>query len=308
MKITHVYPNSCEYAYPKYVNERTDCDLFDREIVINTALELRYLRGLRELGNDCSLLYLTCFRKPIKEFTHSDGYRIIRCPGTFWRGKLGYELSFPLLQQIKKERPDIVHFHGIYRNGRYPDMFDIAALYCKFNNVPFVGQYHTGQFAPNASRKMRLNDILKKTITLPKKLLKIAALRSSSGICSVNHQELERLFNPAYPEYYGVDLSSISHRLIPNTIDTSLFHFIPRKKALDSTGLDPNKRYILLVSRLFYEKGVHHLVGIMPKVLKEIPNAHLLIIGEFIKQGREYRNMIQGLIDKCGIRNAVRDC
>lgn len=304
MKVVHVYSNSCEYAYPKYLDRKLDPDAFDREIIAYTPLELRYLKGLREIGVDCAFLYPTRFRKPVKEFVHNDCYRMIRCPVTFWKGKLGYEISIPLLRQLKKEEPDIIHFHGIYRNTRYPDMFDITALFCKLHSIPFVGQYHTGQFPPYFSKGQKLR-ILKNMVMFPKRILKMFALRSSSGICSVNRVELERLFNPSHPDYYGIDFSKIPHRLLPNTFDSDLFHPIPRSKALKLTSLDGGKKYILMVSRLFYEKGLHHLIRVMPWIIKRFPNVNLLIAGDFLDQSADYKKMVDSLLIDLGIKDNV---
>lgn len=70
MKILYIYPYSCEYAYPNYLNPKLDPDEFDQEIMCHTDLELRYLRGLTELGEECVLFYPRRFRLPIKEFKH----------------------------------------------------------------------------------------------------------------------------------------------------------------------------------------------------------------------------------------------
>ena len=305
MKVVHIYPSSCEYAYPAYLDRTLDPDAFDREIIAHTPLELRYLKGLHELGVNCAFLYPTRFRKPVKEFIHNDGYRMIRCPVTFWKGKLGYEISITLLRELKREKPDIVHFHGIYRNSRYPDMFDITALFCKLRSIPLVGQYHTGQFPRHSHKGPGVLDAAKDIFLFPKRFLKSNAIRTCSGICSVNHLELERLFDPSHPDYYAIDFSKIAHRLLPNTFDGDLFYPIPRSKALKATSLDGDKKYILMVSRLFYEKGLHHLIGIMPKIIKKFPNAHLLIAGEFLGQSAEYKIMINNLIKDLGIQDTV---
>lgn len=296
MKIVHVYPSSCEYAYPKYLNRSLDQDAFDKEIMCQIYPDDRYLQGLHCLGVDCVFLYPCRFHKPVKEFTHKGGYRIVRCPVTFFEGKLGYEISIPLLKQIKKEKPDIVHFHGIYRNSKCPDMFDITAIFCKLNSVPLIGWYRTQKFP--GGRRFPL-------LYFPKRKLKEVTIKMCAAICSLNHLELERLFNPTHPDYYGIDFSKIAHRLLPNTFDSDLFHPIPRNKAIELTSLDKDKNYILMVSRLFYEKGLHHLIKILPEIIKRYPKARLLLAGEFLEQSADYKILINNLIKDLGIKDYV---
>lgn len=297
MKVVHIYPVSCEYAYLKYLNPNLDPDAFDLEIMCNTDLEVRYLRGLHELGVDCALFYPRRFRLPIKEFTHRGGYQIVRFPITFFEGQQGRELPLTMLKYIKKEKPDLVHFHSIY-GGRYfyPRFFDVVALFCKINKIPFLGWYHIGSF-PQARRMSFL--------FTPVRFIKTAALRSCVGITSINHNELRRLFDPEYPGYYGIDFSMVPHRLTPNTFDIKMFYPVPRGEALTRTCLDRKKRYILIVCRLLYEKGLHYLLNAMPELVRWFPNVHLLIVGEFIEGEEDYQIVIQRLIKDLNIRDRV---
>lgn len=299
MKIVHIYPRSCEYAYPKYLDPNLNPDKFDLEIMCNTDLEVRYLQGLHELGEECVLFYPRRFHLPIKEFTHRAGYRIVRFPITFFEG-LGdwnWQLPLAMLKHIKKEKPDLVHFHGIL-GGRYLYLkfFEIVAFFCKINKIPFFGWYHMGAFP-----KGRRIPIL----WIPARFFKTAALRSCAGITSINRNALRRLFDPEYPEYFGIDFSSVPHRLTPNTFDSKIFHHIPREEALVKTGMDRRKRYILMVARLCYEKGLHYLLNIMPELVRQFPDVHLLIVGEFIEGAESYKKKIKQLIKDLNIQDHV---
>ena len=64
--------------------------------------------------------------------------------------------------------------------------------------------------------------------------------------------------------------------VVPNGVDIELFESVEK-------NIQPNlseKPIILYIGRLAYRKGLQVLVRAMPFILKEIPNAHLLIAGK----------------------------
>lgn len=297
MKIMYIYPCSCEYAYPEYLNPKLPPDKFDLEIMCNADLELRYLRGLSELGEECVLFYPRRFHLPIKEFMHRGGYRIVRFPVSFFEGQNGLEFSSQMLKYLNKEKPDLVHFLGIY-GGKYLYIrfFDIVAYYCKLNRIPFFGWYHVGSY-PRGRRFPFL--------WYPARLITAATLRNCAGITSVNHRELSRLFEPQHPEYYGIDFSKVPNFLASNTYDPNKFFSIQREEALRKLSLSQDKRYMLMVARIFFEKGLHHLLNVMPELIRRFPDIHLLVVGEFIKGAENYRLMIDQMIENLGIKERV---
>jgi len=69
--------------------------------------------------------------------------------------------------------------------------------------------------------------------------------------------------------------------VVPNGVDIELFESVEKK-------VQPNlseKPTILYVGRLSYRKGLQVLVRAMPFILKEIPNAHLIIAGKGYMDG-----------------------
>lgn len=290
MKVVHVYPSSCEYAYPQFLETAKDPDAFDLQIVAKTDLELRYLRGLTELGVDSVLIYPTRRKVPSKHFMHDGGYRMVRCPVSCFRGKLGREISIPVLHQLKMEFPDVVHFHGIYRSNCIPDMFDLTSMFCRRSRLTFVGQHHTMHF-PFTKKGWRM-PIWKRVMTFPRRMIKVAALRNCAGLCSVKSEELERLFDEISPEYYGYDLSRVRHCFLPNTFDSKVFYRRNRVAARKGLGIPLNGQYILMVARLFREKGLHHIVRVLPQLKLRVPDVHLIVVGDFIEGAGEYREEI----------------
>lgn len=82
-------------------------------------------------------------------------------------------------------------------------------------------------------------------------------------------------------------------------IDTD--HFVPTDASLlrRSLGLE-NKKVIVSVGRLVHRKGQDYLIQSMPSILHQVPNAHLLLVG----QG-PYLEHLQKLVKEHGLESAV---
>ncbi len=83
-------------------------------------------------------------------------------------------------------------------------------------------------------------------------------------------------------------------------IDTS--HFIPQPDSMQKRielGLDA-KKIIISVGRLVHRKGQDKLIEALPGVLRKIPNAHLLLVGE-----GPYRSHLEKLVNKLSLRENV---
>ena len=83
-------------------------------------------------------------------------------------------------------------------------------------------------------------------------------------------------------------------------IDTA--HFIPQPDAMQKRkelGLQ-DKKMIISVGRLVHRKGQDNLIQAMPAVLKKIPSAHLLLVGE-----GPYRKHLEKLVTKSSLEQNV---
>ena len=96
------------------------------------------------------------------------------------------------------------------------------------------------------------------------------------------------------------DKSANAMRKIAPGINTS--HFIPQSNSVqDRIELGFNeKKIIISVGRLVHRKGQDKLIESMPAVLKRIPNAHLVLVGE-----GPYLQHLEKLTDKLSLRNHV---
>jgi len=83
-------------------------------------------------------------------------------------------------------------------------------------------------------------------------------------------------------------------------IDTQ--HFIPQPDGMQkrvNLGLE-QKKIIMSVGRLVHRKGQDKLIEAMPLVLKSVPNAHLVLVGE-----GPYRNHLEKLVSKFALKENV---
>ena len=83
-------------------------------------------------------------------------------------------------------------------------------------------------------------------------------------------------------------------------IDTA--HFIPQPDGMQKRkelGLQ-DKKIIISVGRLVHRKGQDKLIEAMPEVLRKIPNAHLLIVGE-----GPYKNHLEKLVNKLSLKENI---
>jgi glycosyltransferase involved in cell wall biosynthesis len=78
----------------------------------------------------------------------------------------------------------------------------------------------------------------------------------------------------------GFNLQAERLHVIPNGVDVEKFagkiNLQPIKRRYARNG----EKIVTFVGRLVHEKGVHVLIGAMPKVLEEMPNVNLVIVGE----------------------------
>jgi len=78
-------------------------------------------------------------------------------------------------------------------------------------------------------------------------------------------------------------------------------HFIPTDASVlrESLGI-ADKKVIVSVGRLVHRKGQDHLIQAMPEILKSVPSAHLLLVGE-----GPYREHLQNLVKQKRLEASV---
>jgi glycogen(starch) synthase len=68
--------------------------------------------------------------------------------------------------------------------------------------------------------------------------------------------------------------------VIPNGVNASKFDATVDGETIRRHYAKPDEKMVLYVGRLVYEKGVHVLIGAVPKVLSALPNVSFVIVGE----------------------------
>jgi len=93
--------------------------------------------------------------------------------------------------------------------------------------------------------------------------------------------------------------SAAAMQKIAPGIDIEHFRAVDATALRQSLGLT-NKKVIVSVGRLVHRKGQDFLIESMPQILKQVPDAHLLLVG----QG-PYREHLEKLVNKHSLRNSV---
>ncbi len=116
-------------------------------------------------------------------------------------------------------------------------------------------------------------------------------LRRSSAIVSVSEYLKDEMIA------LGTDPEKI--HVIPNGVDSSIFHFEQQEVMRKKLNLPLDAKIILSVGLLIERKGFHFLI----KALSYIndPNVLLIIIGD-----GNYENHLRNLIEQCQLKNRVR--
>jgi glycosyltransferase involved in cell wall biosynthesis len=135
---------------------------------------------------------------------------------------------------------------------------------------------------PNEKSMLRFNFVLR---SYEKKLMK-----RSDALIAVSKYTVNEL-----TELYGINKNKI--HVIYNGVDIERFK--PRSNRIElcrEFGLDPNKKVVLFVGRLYHRKGLETLLKSVPLVLKEFSNVKFVISGTGFKQKEEsLRNLAKEL-------------
>lgn len=171
---------------------------------------------------------------------------------------------------------DVIHAHDwlVAYAGR-----SVAKIF----EVPLVTTIH----ATEHGRNLGLHNRMQLEINEIEKNLALEAERVI--VCSRYMQnEISSLF--------GLRPEAIS--IIPNGVDPMLFTALPERPA---TPIDRLARNVFFIGRLVPEKGVRQLINCFPAVLKEVPEARLVIGG----QGPE-ENYLNKLVEKLDLAQDVQ--
>jgi len=188
------------------------------------------------------------------------------------------QIPFLVLSQLLKsirmasnKDVKIIHAHWIIPAG-FAGMF-VKKIFGK----KLVVSVHAGDVFPLKNRILRM----------------IAAMvLNSCDYCTVNSRATGEAVRK---------IADIKDKLevIPMGVDTDVFKQLSEKKTADLKEMFPG-RIVLSVGRLAEKKGIKHLIDALPKVIKKIPDTHLVIVGD-----GPQKSLLEQKVSDLGISDSV---
>ncbi|HOT93734.1 MAG TPA: glycosyltransferase family 4 protein [Methanoregulaceae archaeon] len=201
------------------------------------------------LGHDVTVLTANPDHLPEEEFI--DGYRVIRFNHSI--RMVGNTISPTLFFQLMEMRNeyDVIHAHS---HLFFPT--NVCALVKKYGSSPLVITNHgiMSASAPHWLNVGYMNTLGRWT------------LNSADRVICYTPQERERLILE-----FGVHPEGIA--VIPNGVNTDVFH-------PGVTRVDDESRRLLWVGRYVKGKGVAFLIHAAARLVQEIPNLCITLVGE----------------------------
>ena len=250
-------------TYPPFING-----------VSTSVLMLK--EGLEKMGHE---VYVVTVNN--ESFSYKKEDRVLRVPG-IPIGIFDYRLTsmYPIraLNTIKKWKLDVIHSHTEFGIGSF------ARLISKQLNIPLVHTYHTMyEEYVHYITKGYFNSASKKLV----EYLTLFVCDKTIDELIVPTKKAKELFKDKYKVKRDV-------HIIPSGIDTSRFHkeninlkeVDELKKEL---GIKKNDFVVLYVGRIAEEKNIDFQINAFKKVIKKVPKAKLLIVGD----GPDIKSLIE---------------
>ena len=200
--------------------------------------------------------------------------------------RLLHPAAVPRITRVVREsRCDVVHAHLGYSVTLAPAAARLAGrrTVCTFHHVP----------RPTAGR-----DTVRERLS-------VASANASAGVVCVSRASLD-----GFTARYRVDRSKWA--VLPNGIDLVRFSPPPdlRPQPLPvDLGIPPGVPVVTLVAHLRYEKGHPEAIDAWPEVLRSVPDARLLIVGEGPMESRLRQQVsdlaLQARVHFAGVRSDV---
>jgi glycosyltransferase involved in cell wall biosynthesis len=107
---------------------------------------------------------------------------------------------------------------------------------------------------------------------------------------------VSRQFHELFPE--------IPETMLPHPVDENVGEAIPKEEVQRELGLE-GRKVLLFFGFVRRYKGLDRLLEAMPEIVRRVPEAHLLVVGEFFDDPEEYQKIISenGMEDRVTIHN-----
>lgn len=174
---------------------------------------------------------------------------------------IGHMSFFPsLIIHLISKKYDVVHFHSY----RHP-LCDISALLGKIKSSVTILHGHGPFFETNeiSGTKQKIYDIYDK-------FAYYILFKLTDKVIALNNYEKNR--------YIDIGVNSQKIIVIPNAANADCFKFIDSTVIRNKYNLN-DKKVILFVGILNRFKRPDLLIELLPKIIKQVPNVHLLLVG-----------------------------
>ncbi len=183
------------------------------------------------------------------------------------------------MSRLKYMEADVYHSHC-------PPPFFSQAIN-RYRKHPHVVTYHFDLAVPERVRGLRIPRVVAKLVEQIYNRHYAAQLLDECDAIIVTGRSYAET-SPVLGEYL------YKCEVIPNGIDIKKFDSV-----IESTVTERRKN-ILFVGRLVYPKGVEYLIRAMPGVLKDVPDARLVIVGD-----GEDRHRLHMLVERLNLSSSV---
>lgn len=220
-------------------------------------------KGLKDAGFEVEIF--TTSKKPEKD-AEINGIKIREFPA--FAPNEAYFFSPQLYLALRKSDADIIHCNG------YNNLVTLAGLVAKKRNQKLVITLNSS----GPSSKIR------RILWIPYTFIfNMLSHRVDLFICVSNFEY----------EAFTKKLRAPKERfvVIPNGVDVEF---------IDSVKAEKSGNYIISIGRLVKNKGFHHIIKALPRVLEEFPNLRLRIVGD-----GPYRRELEKLVEKLCLEKHV---
>lgn len=244
LTITTVFPNKTEPQLGIFVKQRM--------FTIAKMCELKVIAPVpwyKLLSSDFKISY-----KEIQEgieVYHPCFFYIPR----FLKSLDGFYFCLSVINCVHKIRKKF-EFDLIDAHFAYPDGFG-AVLLAKLLKKPIVITLR------GTIERLRYHPIIRRQIKW--------TLKNATKIIAVSDSLKKR----------AIELGILNNKItvIRNGIDAKKFYPINKLEARKKLGLPIDKKIFLSVGGLVERKGFHHIIDVLPNIIKEIPNLYYVIVG-----------------------------
>ena len=240
------------------------------------------VREMRKLGYDVKVIAPSDCRR---SFRDGDDYYFASVPALVYPDvRFGVAIHNRYVKELKAWGPDVIHIHT------EASMEHIARKIMRSGHTPFVMTVHTdySQYAFGKAENRRAVRLLFRMLG------------------RIIYRGVDTVIAPSEKALSFAQLEPVQRTVvIPNGIHMETFQKPcppeEREALYRQYDLKDNGKTLAVISRVSKEKNIQEILAYLPDLLKRIPDAQLLIVGD----GPE-KEKLEEICDRTGLRGAVR--